>query len=585
MRNRAVSIILFLSCSVFIFSEGNPWGHLKKIYFYNSAQKNSKVLENLNSINLEDVKRTERREIVKRLIGFGDYYFSKGDKDLAEVFYKKVVDLSPEYWYVYNRLEKIDRSRGDMFINFKNVFRQFVMTLKDFESSLLVFNSFINVLFFSVLLSLFIFSFILFIRYFKLAGNDLLIDSKGRLSLKKALLLFLVILWPVLMLSGWMIYPFLITSFLWVYLNNNEKKTLSFMLILIVVISIFYSLNAAFEKNVESENFKMIQKLSDGYLFKREDYEKFDDELKVIQAFAYYEGKQYEMALEILNSTEDEYKSVLKYDLLGNIFLKSGNIPESIKYYKESLNLDEKNDITMSNFTLALLRNQNQKVFDSWAKRYPAINTYKNTDLKLKEVRTIPGSILWRRLFNFSKEKFALSQFFKNVFVEFYKLPTIYYVVLFILYILMNGRLWPRLGESTYCGKCSKIIKEKAVPRSYKLCDECHQLFLIKDVIFLEAKVLKEKELRRKFKKKYAFSLLFSLLIPGLNLKYREKDTLFVVFSMVFYILLGFSVIGMIVFNKIFLTSPTFLNLIGAAALLLYFLVNILSILGEEDGI
>ena len=35
--------------------------------------------------------------------------------------------------------------------------------------------------------------------------------------------------------------------------------------------------------------------------------------------------------------------------------------------------------------------------------------------------------------------------------------------------------------------------------KSHALCDGCYQLFLIKDPIFLEAKILKEKEISRQF--------------------------------------------------------------------------------------
>jgi hypothetical protein len=140
------------------------------------------------------------------------------------------------------------------------------------------------------------------------------------------------------------------------------------------------------------------------------------------------------------------------------------------------------------------------------------------------------------------------------------------------------------IGGSTYCSKCSKIIKEASVHKSYKLCDECYQLFLIKDVIFLEAKILKEKELNKKFRKKYTLGLLFSVLIPGLNFTYKERNRLFILLASLFYFLLGFSLIGTFVFTDVFSTAPIILSLIGMLAFLVHFIVNILSIVGDYDG-
>ncbi len=584
MKKKSVFFFLFLFCSILMVSKSNPWGNLKKIYFHDSAKKYSKVLSELKAINFEEISRNEQKEIARHLIKFGDYYFSKKETNLAKAFYNKVVNLSPEYWYIYNKLEKMNREKGEIFPDFKNVFTQLGMTLKDFKSSFLIFNTFFNNLFFSGILVFFIFSIALFIRYFRLAGYDLLFNEKGGLSIPLTAFVILVLIWPIFVLSGWFIYPFLISGFLWVYLSNTEKKALLFILILISVMSLFYSLNLSFERKINSKDFRTTQNINNGKLYDKDDYDRFDDEIKVLQAFSYYEKKQPDTALDILLSTGESYRSVLKYNLMGNIYFRSGDIPASIRNYKESLNLDDKNDTTLNNFTLALLRERNSKAFDLWSKRYPGLKKYKNAELELKEVNKVPG-VLWKRLFNISGQKFNFPIFLKNVFSEFFKIPVIYYILLFIAYAMLIQKMYPNLGDSTYCSKCSKTIKKTLIHRSYKLCEECHQLFLIKDVIFLEAKVLKEKELNRRFKKKYMIILLLSILIPGLNLNYRNKKWLFVLLTTIIYLLLGFSIIGIITFNKIFSTSPIFFNFVGVAAVILFFLVNLFSVLGEENGI
>lgn len=584
MKNKLFIIILFFCTTFSIFAGDNPWGNLKKIHFYDSVKNYEKVMENLEQIDCRGIERGEKEEIASNLIKFGDYFFSKGEYDNAEAFYRKVLSLSPDYWNLYNKLEKIDREKGSSFINFKYVFKQLLLMLKNFKSSFLLFNSFFNIVFFSGLIVFFVFSMVLFIKYFKLAGNDLLINENGKLSIKKAALVLIILAWPMLVMSGWMIYPFIITGLLWVYLNDNEKKAIFYLLILVLIFNLLYSFNLMLERSARDKNFKIIQEVYDCHLFEREDYEKFDNELKVAQAFSYYKNKQYDTALNILISTSEDYKNRLKYDLMGNIYYKSGDFSKSIKYYNESLRMDDKNKITLNNFTLSLLKNNKEVVFKSYASRYPEINEYKKNIEAIREAEISPSTFLWKRLLNFSSERFNFGQFLKNLFTEFIKFPIIYFMLLLFLYIFAIKKLFPVLGDSTYCSKCSKIIKEASVHKSYKLCDECYQLFLIKDVIFLEAKILKEKELNKKFKKKYMIGLIFSILIPGINLNYKERNRLFVILSIVFYFLLGFSIIGTIIFNELFLTAPIILNLIGMLAVIFYFIINLISVLGDYDG-
>lgn len=584
MKSKWIFILLFLCTATSIFPVNNPWGNLKKIYFYDSIKDYGQVLENLAQINSEGMERNETQKLAQSLITFGDYYFDKKEYDNAIAFYQKVLSFSPRYWYLYNKLEKIDREKGSSFLGFKNVFRQLVMMLQNFNSSFLFVNSFFSMIFFSGLFVFFLFSIILFIKYFKLAGNDLLISGDGGIDFKKMILVIALVLWPLLILSGWMVYPFLITGFLWAYLNDNEKKAISYFFILIGIFTFLYSFNLMMEKSAVNENFKTIQQVYNGHLFQRDEYEKFDNDLKVAQALSYYQNKEYDTALDILTSTGEEYKNKLKYDLIGNIYYKSNDFSESINPYIEALSLDDTDDTTLTNFTLTLLRNSDEELFKTFAKRYPEIDHYKQKVSALKEVKISRTAFLWKRLLSFSSDTFKIGTFIKRIVAEFLKLPIIYFIVIIVLYIFGIKKLSPVLGGSTYCSKCSKIIKEASVHKSYKLCDECYQLFLIKDVIFLEAKILKEKELNKKFKKKYSLGLLFSILIPGLNLTYKERNRLFILLASLFYFLLGFSVIGTLSFSEVFLTAPIILNLIGMLSLVVYFVINILSVLGDYDG-
>lgn len=585
MKNKILFVIFILLCSIFLLPKENPWGNLKKIHFYDSVKNYRQVLKQLELIEFEGLKRADQKEIAAQLIRFGNHYFEKGKYDHAEAFYRKVFNVSPKdnYWYLYNKLEQIKRINGSFFIGFKSLFSQLFLALKNFKVSFLLVNQFFNLLFFSTLFTFLLFSLILFIRYFKLAGNDLLLVEKKKLFFKKIVIIFLVLLWPALFIFGWMIYPFLLTGFLWFYLNENEKKAVKYMLIAVAVVSTLYSLNLMLEKNLQTNSFKRVQQVYEGHLFDEKVYETFDDGLKVAQAFSYYENRKYDTALDILNSTSDDYKSPQKYTLKGNIYFRYGEFGESVKYYSDSLLLDDDNEIALNNFTLALSKENKPEVFMSYAKRYPQIESFRTKAVDIKNVKLNQGA-LWVRLFNFSKGNFKLGLFFKGIIGELLTLPVVYYLLLFIIYVVGQTRLVPFIGQSTFCSKCHKIIKEASIHKSYKLCDDCYQLFSIKDVIFLEAKILKEKELRKKFKKKYMVSLIFSLLIPGLNFNSRGNNRLFLLLSVIFYFLVGFAVVGMVNFNRIFSTAPLFFNLVGIGAAGFYLLVNIISVLGDENG-
>jgi tetratricopeptide (TPR) repeat protein len=585
MKNKILLAIVFVFCSVLLLPREDPWGNLKKISFYNSIQDDQTVLTHLQLIDFEGLNRADQEEIASRLIRFGDYYFTKGKYSQAEAFYRKVLTVSPRdaHWTIYNKLEKIHRVNGHFFISLKNLASQFLLVLKNFNVSFLLLNHVLNLLFFSGLFTFLVFSLILFIKYFKLTGNDLLTGPDGGVSTKKIITVTVLLLWPVIFLSGWMIYPFLVVGFLWFYLNENERKAVKYMAVVIAVLTVLYSLNLVMEKNLQTNTFKRAQKVYDGALFDKDIYDTFDDELKIAQAFSYYENGKLDTALDILNSTGDSFKNTQKYDLIGNIYYRHGEIAQSIKYYSESLQLDDDNNVALNNFTLALLKDNQPEVFKSYAQRYPQIETLRAKTVNIIDIKLNQG-VLWKRLLNPTTGTFKPASLFKDVLGGLFKLPVVYYMLILMGYVLGLKKIAPTLGESTYCSKCAKIIKEASIHKSYKLCDECYQLFSIKDVIFLEAKILKEKELKKSFRSRYIFSLLFSMLIPGLNFNNRGNNRLFLLFSMSFYFLFGFAVVGVINFYRSFSYAPLFLNLIGVAAFGLFLLVNIFSVLGEEDG-
>lgn len=567
-----------------VYSGSTAWGNLKKIHFYHASGNLVKVMENLEAIDFSGVDQQTQDAIARSLVKFGDTYLSKNNYEMATAFYEKVIQLSSNYWYIYNKLEDINRQKGSTLLGAKNTLKQFFKVFNNFKPSFMLVNNALNVLFYVSILILLILALFFVVKYFRLAGNDLLVSDNWSQSIKKIIILLILLLWPVLFFGGWFFYPFLILGFLWSYFNDTEKKTITMALVIVCAASILYSLNLLLEKRAKSLEFKTLREVYQGELLDRDRYEYFDDELKIIQAYAYYTQQKYDTALDILNSTDERYQSELKYILLGNIHFKGDNLQASIKNFKECLQINEKNPVALNNFTLVLLENHNSNVFNSYAKWIPQISQLKTKVWEIKEV-SLPAGFLWKRLLNYPKRGFNIMTFISGVLIEFLSLPILYIMLVFTGYTLLMKKIFPDLGKSTHCSKCAKIINEASVHKSYKLCDECYQLFLIKDVIFLEAKILKEKELKRKYRKKYLFNLLFSIIVPGLNLLNKERGKLFIGISMIFWVMLGFAGFGILVFTEIYSLAPLFLNYVGFLAILMYLLINVFSLRGDDYGL
>ncbi|MGE5340466.1 MAG: tetratricopeptide repeat protein [Candidatus Omnitrophota bacterium] len=583
MKVKALAAVLVIVCTAWIFPKDQTWGNLKKIYFYDSVGQGDRVLDCLQSLDTDGLTRTEKREIADQLLRFGDSGFIKGNVTQAEAFYQKVLSISPEYWHVYNRLEKVNRARGGFLIRFGSVFRQLKMVLDDFKAAFMLANHALTILFYSVLVVFFIFSGVMIVKYFRLLANDLFLDSQGKISASKTGVAFLVMAWPLLILSGWMIYPFLILGLFWFYLDENERKTVKTALVIIGMVSLLYSFGRMMEANIQEEPFQKTWNVYNGHLYPSSDYRLFDDELKVIQAYSYYEHQDYTQAIDILNSTRENFKNKLKSLLLGNINFKLGEFSKSTEYYVDALRLDDHNPIALNNFTLALLKANNPDAFTSYAQRFPEIQTYKARSLEIREV-PINQRELWKRVMTPSHSGANMGAFFLGVGRAFVKCPIGYYILLFILYVTLMPKAFPSLGESIYCSKCRKIIKEASVHRSFKLCSECHQLFSIKNIVFLEAKLLKEKELKEALRSKTIAWTLMSILIPGLSFNLNENNRSFFVSSLLVYLLAGFVIVGTLNFNRIFSTAPLFFNIIGIVAILVYIMVGIVSLMRDGNG-
>ncbi len=566
-------------------ADGNPWGHLKKIYFYDAIADTGEVRRNLADMDFTLVTRTEKADLVRKLFQLGDHYFADRKFDLAGDVYQKILAVSPDSWTVYNRLEKIKQS-GGVLPGFGSAWKQFLALSRNFQSSFLMVNSFLNVLFFTWLLIFFLFMIFLFWKYFLLAVNDFLINRAFQFSLKKLVWISLLLIWPAVFLGGWSIYPFLIAGFLWVYLTVYEKNCAKTVIFVLFLFSFLHAFNQYLEKSAASAPFQIIQKVFAGDPIDEKLVRRFDDEMKVMQAFFYYEHNQSGAALDLLNSVHPNYQSALKFNLLGNIHFEEGNLRQSIQAYRESLSLNRRDEMTLRNFLVTLLKYDDPKLLDTYRSTYAGLGDQQKNIQSLQVQRDfkIDDGFLWKRLMNFSEPRFPVVKFLQLLLLDFVRVPVLLWVVLMLSYSVILKKAFPFLGQSAYCSRCAKIIKKSYIDQSHILCDDCYQLFLIKDPIFYEAKIIKEKEINRKFRLKYIGFLLASFLIPGFYLNFRQKSQIFIFSTWFFFLTAGFSVLASFLFRTYCGTAPLFLNFTGMVAFIIYFSINIYAVKGDDNG-
>jgi len=352
------------------------------------------------------------------------------------------------------------------------------------------------------------------------------------------------------------------------------------------VLTFLYSLGQYLEKSLLSPGFQTVQKVYAGRLYPDAAYSRFDNEMKVMQAYAYYHDGQDDVAMDILLDTGSGYGTPLKYNLLGDIHYEKGHIAQSIQFYRQSLSLDDRNPVTLKNFTVTLLKNNDPDLFLFYSKNYPQLSRIKDKVAALQKVR-LPEKILWRRLLNFSWQRFHFWHCLEVVAGEFLRFPVVLALLAMAAYIFLLRRFVPSLGQSIFCSKCGKIIRKMSIEQaqSHALCEDCYQLFLIKDPIFLEAKLIKEKEINRQASLKHFLLLAVSLVVPGFILNFRDRGKIFASLFFLFSVVFGLFLVNRVNFRGVFGVAPMFLSLIGLVAVVLYLAVAAYSLKEAGDGV
>ena len=173
----------------------------------------------------------------------------------------------------------------------------------------------------------------------------------------------------------------------------------------------------------------------------------------------------------------------------------------------------------------------------------------------------------------------------RSCFKSLLRMPIIYFFIIFLVYVRFLPLLFHNVGKSTHCTKCQKIIRKENSNRAINVCNDCYQLFLIKDTMMADAKSFKETEINRRNLKKNMILLLFSFFSPGFFLHMRGQHRLYAVTNYFFYL---FLIIGWASWQPLALyygAAPLFAKAFGLLAALLFLGTNLLIFQGDEYGI
>ncbi len=538
----------------------------------------------IESLNFESYSNTEKKFVTDRLKRIAYTFIKKKDFKRADKLFNKILSLNNSSWDVRNGQEIINRLKNNSLYNPGLIVSQFSEISRNFEAKFLITGFLSSSIFLSSVFIFFITAFFLFIKNFKLASNDIFIDHNGDLDKIKIILVAVLLFWPAFILSGWITYPFLMSGFIWIYLGNREKRLLLIQIIIIIVCSFMLSFRNYLYEGSGEETFKTAKNLIYDKLYDKSEYSRFDNDLKVLQAFAYFKNGYLEKSLDILISTSENYRNIFKFNLMGNIYFRSDNFDVSLKYLKSALEVNERDETALYNFAVLLTELKNPNVFASYAKRYTALNNLKDTIGELRDP-VINRNYLWNRLINRSEEGISKIKLFGKIILEFFKLPVLYFSIIFFLYLYSVKLFFKNAGKSVYCIKCDKIIPRSGSDKSKYYCDQCYELFQLKDVVFMEAKVAREAELKKKKTTAKIKFYFLSLFLPGFVLLLRKKGILYTILSFFFYFMLFFSILSIYYFNKIYGLYPLFLNITMVIAVILYMAINIYSLKGDHDGV
>jgi tetratricopeptide (TPR) repeat protein len=555
-------IFILIANNNLLSSESDEYSEFWFKFYYTAQQgKTNDAVEIIDELSNSKIQKNHKIEILYLIWNYSLDKIKKGNYKEGMIYLEQLNKNFKNNWMLVDDLSALKSKHYKIWGTVLNNLQELKDIIKN--NFFLIFNPLINAMFFAFVISFAVFILFKYIDNFKLILNDL-----GRKKFSITLFIMFLLITPAFLL-GLFYIPFGLAGIIVFYFSKKEKNLLLIFYILLFLIFSAMEVSIFFDSVTQNSSYQTINKLNsglykDGELKSAEQlyFRNKDEQLGIVIAMSYYNDNKLFNAKEILekmnmNSSLDEKK----YLLLGNIYYKVGFFALAKDMYNKALSLNPNNPIINHNLGILLMK----------------INQIESAQKFLKSARTKGIKRGNEIIVNIPKPKLNYFRY-TNVKLDFDILynPLLLAIIVSLFFMLLSKLIFRSIGESIKCEFCGRptIKNTRVSKRDY--CQECFNLFVIKDPLLIETRKIKYKEIDDKNRKRSAKFLLLSLIIPGLDFIEKRYTYTYFIFSTLFY---TFIFMGLFLYNNIKIIK--FSNISGIhfifviIAFMLYFFMNL----------
>lgn len=486
MRNLGFLALIF--CLTFKLAAYESPQKIREIIF---LWENGKKEEALKVI--EAPSKYEKEEFSYAIYLFSLNLYKKDEGFYAKKFLKKSLEINPKLWRGWSFLSFAELKSGNIHLFFKYLPGTFIAFLKEFKNQVIIFSIFLKSFYISTLVSLFVLSTFLLIKYLPLVRDDIS-HLIGEISFKsgKFLSYLFIFLLPAILFLGWVLTAIIWAAFVWSFLKNKERRLTVVAILLVFLGIIGNNISTSLMKEIASFNLSGNKSLENNWIYSS------------FYAKEIIERGEFETAINILNEINGKNPNLFSLVTLGNIRLKEGKFDESRKLYEKALMLFPNSNIPYSNLSILF-------------KITGEIQSAEKYKQKAKALKEEAEEIIWPEFSAIYAWKSILKERLnsKNILNSdlFFLIGVIFGGVLLNVILKLSPTLY---GESRFCLSCRKSINMhydfKITNPDY--CEACYKLFVWKPPELEIVRASKSREIKMKKLKELGIYRIISVFIP-----------------------------------------------------------------------
>ena len=412
----------------------------------------------------------------------------------------------------------------------------------------------------SFLLTLAIFSLVLFFKYHAFISHHLKHLMRAKKDGKALGALSLLLLFtPLLLGGGWMWLLGLWLLVFWFYGNRADRAVTMVFLVALLLLPTGVRINSAFLVSLTGHGIFDIAKANTG-VFNEELRQKMlavqkknPQDPDILQAIGLIEkrmGKFKEAEQHFLRWAQLEPRASAAFNNLGNIYLASNRTDKAVEAYQKAIQLEPAKTESYYNlgqaYLLNLLLNEAESEFRRASELRPQLTSFytsisSRNPNRMAIDQTIEFSRLWKRVFAETPEREEFAGAFWQILWG--KVPLKYgeeaaagmLALLLIVQLAIRGKVLIRK-----CEKCGRLICSRCT-RSMVFGNQCSQcVSAFTAPTSPDPQVVKQKraEVARYQDRQKSFIRWFSLFLPGGGHLWRNNSKEGIVYLFIFILFL-----------------------------------------------